>query len=1607
MSAKLVRSHIRILASHRSDEAQKLQAMDRLSRFGPLAFEAVSKLGEIANEHDTALQFAALRCLAAIGPASASALTNATTALGASSTSVRSAAFRVVQAIGPVSIPELIHTVLYGKSAAKVHAIRAIGALGAEGRVSQSILAHLLKTGKRDVQKAAANALVQLELPSPEIIASASEFVKELPIEGKLSAWNSLTAWPEITKAALPQMKKILTKEPKDGAADHRKVVFKLMAKIGPAAEPLAENLIPFFEGPENPLRSAALIAAGRVGSAAPVPAILQLVPTAGDTRRPQLIDALSRIPSAGPQLVPIIRQFLPTAFGAFRETLFAALMRMGESATDAIPEVAALLHDPNANVRSMALRTLGKLGVPTSSLPTIQALVTDPQPETRRLAMLAIARSTLPRETIQSALIERLRDDVPQVRHLAARLLAQTGSLPESLLASTRDQLQSSYLEARLDAATWLWRWTKDWSASAGIFKQAITCSNRQIRRETLQLLEEISATTPEAIQSLVQALSNPDEPQGHPAQNALIRLGKPVIPAVIAGLESGIAPAQTACIGILVRLRVNQHSVRERMKRFLLGDEPETRWAAARYFAEFGLPESVWPTMIELLGDDSSLVRGWATIALAGIGEPIIQRLLPTLQKGNPQAQIAICDILTRVGPAGRIALNPLAALLCDPQSPAREPALRALREIAREDFAQQKPLMELLENNVEELREWAALRLSTKGERIIPLLIDRLAREGRDPVALLNCIRLLGPTAAPLTPLLVELVRRRSEHSEDVFAALVSIGASAVPSIITATRSENRSVRIAAISALARLEAAAAEAVPELITQLRECDDPTIARFITETLSQLGESALNGLCESAESTTLAEERSRLIHAFGVIARSNAAVIEQLKLALQSTDALVGLEAVWAIGRIPCNPDFVNALVPVLMPKLSDPDSAIAHQAAVTLGKLTKQVRKSRELLFAQAKTCSDSALDAHLLAIRYAVEPIPILVNPLSEDELSGFTTAQNRAKSLASQRLIAEIVGFLIGMDHPTISRMIQDIRTSGPIAVQINLIHSLGSGNRSAEPILRETLKLENSVLRRTAFRSLRNILTPKDFRALVEQTIREEDTILLMESLQLLIEDPSNATPLIPSLLKLLSSPLQVIREPAMRLLREMKVESAQLVPALCDALITPNLQQRNWAIEELIRFGSEAAPAAHLFAAILAKGSYQGGRALNVLGRVAIPAIKDLLTHPLESVRMQMLERVNWIDWRLGNSLRPFRKRLSKPTPELYDELESAFDEWQPTQSGVQSENPLDVMKTLRENTSWYTRQAAADSLRLMVQSERMPEAHLPELLETLEKALKDSDNDVREHSTEVVVALGARALPIAAGVLELLQDNYQNVRSVAIRALSAMGDLSRIPADKIIPLLKNKNIEPAALIPICNVLRRLPTIPPKAIERLNKFADSKNPEIRAAVLPVLASIPAQQKTIAAAVAKSLQSDDPRELAGALLASVALKSDPAEFMPIAVRLLACRLPSVRSLLLEAAREIGDAGVPYWQAATTEPLLQLRLGLAWLLINWTDRPAALAATLKRLGDDTEASVRQQAIQTEAVALARAGSSASTSDDDDDFVDDEDEDDDDD
>jgi HEAT repeat protein len=538
----------------------------------------------------------------------------------------------------------------------------------------------------------------------------------------------------------------------------------------------------------------------------------------------------------ASPRAVAALGRALADTEPDVRKAAVEALGRIG--GPDVITPLVGRLDDDSMQVRRSAAERLRDLGDARAIIPLVERF-SDAAKEVRLAAVQGVGRLGDPRAT--SALIRLLRDPVLEVRLAAVEALGLLRS-PEAvdallpLLESRSDEIGTKVCEALgrigdVRSVRALVRHLGQGPLRAASAEALVLVGKPAVPQVVACLEGSADECDPAAA---VPLLGQIGDSRATPA--LIVELGRARVKKDVVVDALGQIADPTALVPLLALLDGADAALEKRVLRVIepildaragdvlvraLADKDEdVRVLAATYLGGLGVHAAV-PPLLALTGKETpSLLRLQAIRSLGLIGDArATLPLVELLAQGDADARVEAADALAYLKDPASVA--PLLRIAEDPASPARRPAIAALRgplratRNAKLRAPARATLEKLLGGNdvalaLDALDTLAAMNDAESLAAILPL-----ARQGRRDLRR-SAIGVLGNFRdARALPVLVDALADEDDGIRGAAAwALGKLGdAQAVPALLKAAHDRGFVTQVNASGALARLGPAVA--------------------------------------------------------------------------------------------------------------------------------------------------------------------------------------------------------------------------------------------------------------------------------------------------------------------------------------------------------------------------------------------------------------------------------------------------------------------------------------------------------------------------------------------------------------------------------------------------------------------------------------------------------------------------------------------------------------------------------------------------------------------------------------------------------------------------
>lgn len=522
--------------------------------------------------------------------------------------------------VGAASVAELAARAKSSDETARLEAIAALAAPGAEAEQAVAVLTELLKDSSAAVRAHAASSLGKIGQPARSAIPNLVSLVADPDECARQQAVGALAAIQPSPNVSIPLFVTLLA----DADPAVRMRVLHALAGAGPAAVPgmieaLKDNTVAYW----------ACLVLREIGpdAVAAVPALIEKL----DDPRPEI-----------------------------RREAILALAAIGRGAAPAADKIATMLDDETLCVA--ATYALGCVGsIPEGAEATIRDCARSDQSLAATVSQWTLARvhpedKALVREAIES-LVERLKSDDPFVRAAAARGLASLSPTPEVTLPAIDKMLDDSDETTARHAL----------DALAVIGQPAVPCliealKHDGLRLEVAYLLGQIGPAAAPATDVLVELVGDDDPAVAREAVQALAKIGpgaKAATTALVGVLGQPESEVRHAAVYALGKIGPDAAAAESALASFLDDDDASLALVAA------------W-ALVEIKGPSAETAA------------TVLPALVSALESPLAASRRAAAETLGHLGPAARAAVEPLGKARNDADEGVRRAVSEALKAI-----------------------------------------------------------------------------------------------------------------------------------------------------------------------------------------------------------------------------------------------------------------------------------------------------------------------------------------------------------------------------------------------------------------------------------------------------------------------------------------------------------------------------------------------------------------------------------------------------------------------------------------------------------------------------------------------------------------------------------------------------------------------------------------------------------------------------------------------------------------------------------------------------------------------------------------------------------
>lgn len=507
--------------------------------------------------------------------------------------------------------------------------------------------------------------------------------------------------------------------------------------------------------------------------------------------------------------------------------------------------------------------------------------------------------------------LIQKLQTGNDAAKLAAAVALADFGPDAEPAVPALVQALQAKSEDLRLNAALALGKigapavapvakligsgnaseryyaiWTLGWigppaKATAPQIIEALADKDEAVRRKAAFTLGRIAPEPKVATPPLIKLLADPSKDVRQAASDSLGKFGPAAVSPLIEALKDDAPMIRIEAARALGNIGSDAKDAIPALKTLFLTDAKASSDAGAA-LAKIG--KASIPALTDALKSDKTDIRARAVKMLGVIGADAVPVLVDALADAHVDVRQHAAQELAPLRISDKLVVLALAHAVHDPDQTVRLHALRALQMLG------------------------AGAKLAAP--KLIAALKDS---DGPNRVQILTVLQGLGETEH-IVPVAADLLKDKSVPIRLSAVNLLSTqGNPALPHLIAALKDEDVSVRTAAVIGIQRIPGDIKEALPALVTLLKE-GTPFQRRSAVTALGRVGEQALPTLLECLKDGENSVRSAAVLALRGMGPGAKKAVPTLAEMALNESNTVARRNAVLAIATI--DPDKLTDL-------------------------------------------------------------------------------------------------------------------------------------------------------------------------------------------------------------------------------------------------------------------------------------------------------------------------------------------------------------------------------------------------------------------------------------------------------------------------------------------------------------------------------------------------------------------------------------------------------------------------------------------------------------------------------------------------------------------
>jgi HEAT repeat protein len=957
------------------------------------------------------------------------------------------------------------------------HAVRVLAEMGPEAKEAIPALRRALEDKNPMFRESALVAICRIE---PDRIAEMT------PAAIRLSNWQSSLPHEviQILQTRAGEVTPVLVQALKDPDPQYQLRAGFLLMNLGPAARSAVPELRVALENKERVVRILAAITLARIN-----PQTEGLVPVLKDglafndlAVREQVFMAIQQLGPVARELVPdLVRVLKDKGAGQLRSSAAFALQSTRPEAEVMEPAYAALVKDPDTQVRQVGLRCLSQISLKDRDLlTTLLDMLHDDPNGSQQHNLTDVIRRFGP--AASEELAKRLNDKDPMVRNAFLNLYVGLGGVNQDELHAVLNQaLKDDAPNIRLMAASHLIGMDRKSNTVSEqvlpLVKQCLESSDLQLRRQAIGILAQTAQPS--------MRRNSPAETRGKASPETRRDASPEVISLLVEQAKTKDADTRVAAIGALTSLQPKE--AESLLIQALKDKDARVRSVAVQRFGhQLGRMNEAVPALIELLKCKDERIIGQVIDGLAQAGREnpaAATALIEHYRNLNPSsyARASVLSAIVQSGANAKDVIPLCVEALKDEDDNLVHMAVRTLMQLEPANKMLVSALVDVngrerdLDRRIGRLarrdREQKPLGAPAIKELCAILSNDKEAdRRAGAAIVLGTMVRDAKSAEDALKNALKDADLRVRLHAADAYLLVTNETRTPMPVLLAALKDKDIGLRGYAAQIVAGMGKEASPALPQLLEALKDQDD-RVAGTLIRGLSQMGRDAapaipvLVDIVRNGGDSSLRAIAAGALEPFGREAKDAVpALLDMLKAGGHNRSS-----AAWALAKIATPPEALPAFLEVLTEpsRERDPGEHVIADALTQFGPVA--IGSVAELLQHKRAEVRIRAMNVLVRFRKQAQNVVPQLIDVMDDKDDDVALSAAEAVWSI--DRRPEVLHHFVRGLKAKTANTRVRAAR---------NLMN-MGAEAKSAVPDLVAACKDLDSSVRREAYRALSSV----------------------------------------------------------------------------------------------------------------------------------------------------------------------------------------------------------------------------------------------------------------------------------------------------------------------------------------------------------------------------------------------------------------------------------------------------------------------------------------------------------------------------------------------